>query len=107
MEGAEYFPCQPTMECPYRLRNGGCHEDTHHQFYPDNQYHGTLERTFKNLPRFMIEVCRRLHDDIHATEPTPVKPDRDYMRAQIIEADMAGEVCLSVNKRKAVYGRRH
>lgn len=98
----EYFPCSQNSDCPIK----GCPtEDEHHLFWPGNEYQGTLEKTFRNLPDNKVDICRRLHEWIHKVEPIPEKPDHEQMRKTIIEADMAGQICLSAAKRRVVYGQ--
>lgn len=96
------FPCIPNPECPYN-KKGGCREDEHHLYWPGNEYRGTVEKTFRNLPENKIQMCRRLHDVEHSLQP-PTKPDKDKMLETIIDADTAGRICLSATKRRAVYG---
>jgi len=100
----EYFPCTPTPDCPYYKTTAGCHESIHHELYPANDYRGAVERTFRNLDQNKTDICRRLHDQIHATETPPDKPDFEEMRQAVITADQAGQIFLSAYKRRKVYG---
>jgi hypothetical protein len=63
-----------------------------------------VEKVFRNLPLNKVVMCRRLHELEHHLSP-PEKPDRETMLQTIIDADLAGQICLSVAKRRAVYGR--
>lgn len=92
MEGV----CPERKDCPYYER--GCKEDTHHLFYPKSAYRTPIERVFRGLPENQVEICRAEHDEIHATEPEPVKPSLEVMEHTII----ASGVHLSVKARKAL-----
>lgn len=100
MEG---FPCTPNPSCPYYYRPEGCFEDTHHEYYGAD-YNTICEKVFRNLPRNLTEMCRRLHEVVHEVEEPPLKPSHDYMVQEIRDAEAGGEVTLSNNRRRKVYG---
>lgn len=97
----DYFPCSPNPECPYAL-SGNCREDIHH--YYQNPVPSHLARIFRNLPQNTVETCRRFHETVLDLQPKEY-PDQETMRQEIIDADMAGQICLSATKRRAVYGK--
>lgn len=100
-----YFPCVPPegdMDCPYRLRSRGCREDTHHEYWPSTDYQTALEHTFRNLEENKVEVCRRMHDEIHAGPP-PEKPSHAKMFLVIDAAVDEGRLTLSATKHRKVY----
>lgn len=99
----DYYPCSPNPECPYAKK--GCLEDTHHSFYPSTDYQTTLEHVFRNLEENKIEVCRRMHDAIHAG-PDPAKPSRDEMFEVVDLAVREDRLYLSVGKQKRIYHDR-
>ena len=72
----------PLKGCKYASA-GGCFADDHHIYFPDDWYTTKDERKFVNL--FVVNICRRMHDEIHAihlaTQPPP-KPTREQMLAR-------------------------
>lgn len=101
MREADYFPC-PSMPqaCPYS--KNGCYEDIHHE-YQIQERMTRLMRIFRNLPRNTIVTCRHFHTTVLDRNPKEYPSDEE-MKNEIIDADLSGEVCLSNNKRKTVYG---
>lgn len=88
--------CTPNESCPYY--STGCFEDTHHVFYPSGDYITPVERLFRNIPENKVEICRREHEDVHATEQPPLKPSYDVMEHAVI----ASGVFISRRARKAM-----
>lgn len=74
----ESIPCDSDRECKYRDTTG-CYIDEHHLFWPRRKYRDKTSRDFKNLPDNKVDLCRQVHDDIHATEQPPKKPSRNEM----------------------------
>ena len=72
----------PQPDCKYAER-GGCFSDTHHLFYPKRAYKTEVEQEFRELPENKVQICRREHDERHATERTPDKPSRKAMVAKL------------------------
>lgn len=90
-------PCNENREsCPYQY--SGCFEDTHHRFYPKSSYTTAAERTFRELPENKEQLCRDLHDDLHATQEPPDKPSHAEMLSQIA----LSELHISKGTRKAI-----
>ena len=105
--GEDYFPCVPTPECKYWGKNpDGCgigrtFETEHHYYQVDALT--SLRRIFRNLPRNKATACRVIHEQL--LDPYPREyPSDEEMKQEIIDADLSGEVCLSNNKRRIIYG---
>jgi hypothetical protein len=60
-------------------------KDIHHLAYPRNQYKTTLEKHWRDLPVNKTNICRGLHDAIHASGYVPEKPSRQDMASEIWE----------------------
>lgn len=75
--------CGENPDCKY-FERGMCRTDTHHLFYPANQYQDPIERAFRNLPENKVLTCREEHEIIHATQEEPVKPSIEVMEHAII-----------------------
>ena len=73
----------PREDCPH-LDAGTCHLSDHHLYYPANQYRGSLERAFRNLPMNIVEIRRCDHDDLHRDEEPPEKPRTEEMAKAIV-----------------------
>lgn len=57
----------------------GCHSDLDHTYGPRSAYKTELEEDFRELPENKTLICRRLHEERHAREPFPAKPDVEFM----------------------------
>lgn len=72
--------------CPYRYlcqHNDQDHmysRTKHHLFFPKRAYRTRLERKFRQHPKNIQYLCRRLHDLIHIYEKPPEKPTVKEMR---------------------------
>jgi hypothetical protein len=77
--------------------------DTHHLWYPSNDYDDTLSAIFRNLPENKVEICRAAHEELHATQEEPVKPSREQMSHAIETAVQIGSISLTKRKRKALW----
>jgi hypothetical protein len=66
-------------ECKYFESKHGCRTNTHHLYYPKNQYTTPVEREFRELPENKETLCMAEHDERHRTERPPEKPSRDEM----------------------------
>ncbi len=95
----ERIPCNPSPECKYY--EVGCKEDVDHYYWPRSAYPTSIESTFRNLEENKRLICRRLHEQRHATEAPPIKPSHEVMLHAIEEAD----IYLSATKRRKIYGR--
>lgn len=84
----ERKPCVPSWDCPYLDK--GCFEDIDHKYFPKRAYKTEVEREFRELDENKTKVCRRLHDQRHATERIPEKPDLDFMKRAIRRARQRG-----------------
>lgn len=73
--------CAPEQReaCPLRK----CFTDTHHLAYPASDYKTAVEKKWRELPANKVELCRFLHNSIHASGYFPPKPDRDEMMSEI------------------------
>jgi hypothetical protein len=58
-------------------------EDTHHLAYPRRDYKTAVEKRWRELPERKVEICRWLHQNIHASGYLPAKPDREDMLTDI------------------------
>ena len=58
---------------------------THHLYYPACDYKTRVEKEFRNLEVNKIAICRAIHDEIHATETPPDKPDHQFMCEEVRE----------------------
>mgnify|MGYP000935048371 CR=1 FL=1 len=66
------------------------HSDLHHDYYPSSVYKTKVEKEFRQLPINKEQLCRCIHNAIHAMERPPEKPPISYMR-QVIEAYYRGD----------------
>lgn len=83
-------PCPFANEaCPQSKNKRGCYQDTHHESWPARNYRSDVEQSFRELPENKIELCRQVHNDLHATEPIPIKPSVEVMRHAIAESRAA------------------
>lgn len=57
------------------LRKRLQYSDTHHLYWPKNDYKGELEETFRELPMNKKQVCNCVHMAIHREQQPPKKPD--------------------------------
>lgn len=78
-EHSEYIPCNPNIPCKYREEDE-CFEDLHHEAYPKSAYRTALEKRFRNHVLNKVFTCRAIHDDMHAQNLPPQKPDAATMR---------------------------
>lgn len=72
----------PSKKCKY-ARSGGCYADDHHIYWPASQYTTDLEQDFREL--FVVNICRRIHDEIHDFVAPPPKPSKKAMKKVIEE----------------------
>ncbi|MCL2037697.1 hypothetical protein FWG95_01685 [Candidatus Saccharibacteria bacterium] len=77
-EALERIPCDYAAGCPVAKTKGGCGEDTHHRFWPASIYKTLIDVIFRELSSNKVEICRRLHEEIHDGDP-PEKPSRKFM----------------------------
>ena len=71
--------CSNQQDCPLFNSEEGCREDQHHIYYPASEYTTPLEKRFRNFSGNVITICRRYHNDLHATQEPLHKPSREYM----------------------------
>jgi hypothetical protein len=77
-------PCPFESEgCPLSNTVDGCFVDTHHKQYPRSAYRTPTERRFRELDENKVDLCRAVHNEIHATEPAPIKPSLEVMQFAI------------------------
>lgn len=74
----ESVPCDPDRECRYR-DTAECYIDEHHLYWPRRSYRDSVGRAFRNHPDNKVDLCRQVHQDIHATQGPPKKPKRTVM----------------------------
>lgn len=53
--------------------------DTHHLAYPRRQYVKGIDKLWRELSINKIQICRALHNAIHASGYIPEKPAREEM----------------------------
>lgn len=75
--------CERDESCPLSQTKRGCFRDTHHLYFPRFLYTTELEKEFRELPENKVELCRREHNEIHATTEPPEKPSRQQMLAAV------------------------
>lgn len=90
----------PSPDCPYSDRPGGCYSDTDHLYYPGVDYSGIMESEFRELPENKQQKCRWEHEQRHLDEVPPEKPPREHMLGRIAAAYALGEIYLSKRKLK-------
>lgn len=57
--------------------------DEHHLAYPANQYRTGAEKGWREQPFNKVQICRCLHNAIHASGYVPEKPSRAEMVEEI------------------------
>ncbi len=62
-----------------RPARGSDFYDIHHLYYPRSAYRTKLEKVFRELPCHKVRIHRRDHNQIHANDQPPRKPDRAFM----------------------------
>ena len=69
--------CTPEQmaECPLMQH----FTDVHHLYHPRADYRSPIEKQYRELPHHKVQICRNEHNEIHATEKPPTKPDRAEM----------------------------
>lgn len=77
----ERIPCDNQAECPLPI----CFEDIHHVYYPASQYVGYIATHFRSSEDNKQQMCRQRHQDLHAAQPPPEKPTKEYMAGFLIE----------------------
>lgn len=63
-------------ECKYYP---SCFSDIDHYYFPANDYRKPIEKVFRALPENIELKCRADHDERHAKELPPIKPDLNFM----------------------------
>jgi len=66
-------------ECRYWKNKHGCRQNTHHLYYPKNDYTTPVEKEFRELQDNKVVLCMVEHDQLHKIEQPPMKPSRDEM----------------------------
>jgi hypothetical protein len=85
----------PQEICPnYEAQN--CGRDSHHLYFPKNDYLPGYERIFRG--QFQVELCRPVHEYVHKTYEAPEKPTHDYMIGYV--KGSGAHVPVSVRKRE-------
>ena len=67
----------PIKGCKYSTR-GGCYADDHHVYWPAPEYTTQLEQAFREL--FVVNMCRRIHDELHDFIAPPPKSSKKAMK---------------------------
>lgn len=93
----EAIPCEPNDACKYAPH---CFTSIHHLYWPARDYTTPLERLYRSLDENKIEMCREVHDRLHALEQPPEKPTREEMLHELGYA----MIYISTTKRKQIYG---
>lgn len=63
------------LECPLKKH----FSDSHHLYYPSSDYQTRVEKDYRELPHHKVQLCRNEHQEIHASQEPPTKPDRAEM----------------------------
>jgi len=102
MEKNVGLSCSNQEECPLFNSDESCREDRHHIYY-GYEYKTPTEKRFRNLGKNIVTVCRRVHNNLHATQESPHKPDREFMLREIDRAkgDYRHDFVEPVTKRRA------
>lgn len=76
---------EPREDCRYKRP----FSDNHHQYYPRAEYEaaGTIEARWRDLGKNCLQLCRCVHDDIHANDMPPEMPDREQMVDDLLTTD--------------------
>lgn len=79
------IPCPPEMRerCPIFELEGECYEDKHHLYWPSSDYNGRVDKEFRQLEVNKMDICRWLHNTLHAVALPPEKPTRSVMTGVI------------------------
>lgn len=87
----ETQPCDDdrknTLSCPVFENQGRCFTDKHHTEYPRNLYKTSLEKHHRELDPNKVQICRALHDAIHASGYQPAKPSNAAMALEMWDDD--------------------
>lgn len=84
----ENVPCpmRDTEHCPIYLQEGECYEDKHHIYWPSSEYTSRAEKQFRVLGSNIIQMCRFIHNTVHAVSPPPEMPSPAEMKAEVKKA---------------------
>lgn len=77
----------PQPDCKYA---GDCFSDVHHLMYPRKDYIRQPYKDFRELPENKERLCRREHDEIHATELPPERPPIEVVIAALAMRNAKG-----------------
>lgn len=63
--------------------------DWHHDHWPRADYEkaGVIEARWRDLAINGLQLCRCIHNDIHAEDAPPPMPDRDQMVDDLLASD--------------------
>lgn len=70
---AERCP-EPKDDCRY-AGTSQCFLSDHHEYWPSPQYTSVIDEVFRELPEHITPLPRCDHDELHATQNPPEKPD--------------------------------
>lgn len=73
--------CTPEQRAACPLVNH--YTDTHHLAFPRPDYNKGILKQWRELPINKLEICRGLHNAIHASGYEPEKPPRAEMAQEI------------------------
>ena len=88
--------------CPIAELRGGCFSDTDH-LYPKRLGDTALSETFIELDINKLQRCRWEHQE-KTLEETDELPREDFMRNCIRHAIDRGEITLSNNRMRRIFG---
>lgn len=71
----------PLNGCSVAEKEGACYSDTHHIYWEKDWYATKEEKDFSEL--FTVQICRRVHNELHAITKPPEKPTARYIRDTI------------------------
>lgn len=81
--------CTPEQiaSCPLKKH----YSDSHHLYFYASDYKSPVESAFRNLEQNKVQLCRYEHNELHANQAPPEKPDRLRMLAILAfnEVDIA------------------
>lgn len=85
----EKVPCpmRNSPDCPIFQQEGECYEDRHHKYWPSPDYSSRVEKQFRQLEVNKVDICRWIHNTIHAVVLPPEHPTTAEMRQAIREEE--------------------
>lgn len=94
----ETIDCNPdrqnTTDCPVFVRLGICFADRHHLVFPRAEARHGEAREQRSDPDYQVDICRALHNAIHASGYKPELPTNQTPLEERSAQLLAGEIAL-------------